>query len=332
MTDISRGLDANGLRWYEVDGVRALSVTTVLSVALEEDTTGLDIWRDRNDGSGDSPYWQHLFWFSAPRGTICHYEALKQFEHIGDSQGESPSSSDSTDSDDAHDEPLYGEEESRSWLQLINGPSEGAYDEYDVAGEAPCEEQSVVYSVLKKRGVVNSREAFEENVDTSLTDIVREDTDWFVDQFEDICDELHVTDSSVIYVEQFLLNDEIGYGGQCDLVYEDPSGDVVVADLKTSSGLRQKHRLQSVAYMKAIEQADDGPDSVDRVEVWRIDPDDRTYQVHANEVPEHAQDLCWYTDGYWFEDSYGDFEYSDIDEMWATFKSLTEDAHAAAEH
>lgn len=309
--DISRGLDANGLRWYEVSGVRALSVTTVLSVALEEDTTGLDIWRDRNDGSGDAPYWQHLFWFSAPRGTICHYEALKQFEHATD------------------DPPLYGDEESQSWLQLLNGPAEDAYDEYDVAGEAPCEEQSVVYSVLKKRGVVDSREQFEE-IDISLTDIVREDTDWFVDKFKDICEELEVADDSVIYVEQFLLNDSVGYGGQCDLVYEDPNGDVVVADLKTSSGLRQKHRLQSVAYMKAIEQAEEGPDSVDRVEVWRIDPDDRTYQVHANEVPEHAQGLAWYTDGYWFKDSYGDFEYSDIDEMWSTFRELTDTAHNAA--
>lgn len=311
---ISRQTDDDGLRWYSDGEVEVLSVTTVLKF-LDEDTSGLDYWRDENDGSGDAPYWQHLFWYSAPRGTLCHYQALKKFE----------------DNFDGGEE-LWGEEEAESMQQIVEGPSEDAFDRME-SGDAPLDKNEVTYSVLKDEGIVESREQYEHLFEdsTNLDDVLWDDVDFFVDKFEHICDELGVDNDSVIRVEKFLVNGDEGYGGQCDLVYEDPNGETVVADLKTSSGLRQKHRLQSVAYMKAVEQADWGPDEVDRVEVWRIAPSKREYEVHANYEPDHAEDLDFYTDDNWFTDPWGEFDYDSIEDMWETFKDLSEEAHDASD-
>lgn len=320
---ISRDSDSDGLRWYvevqvplgklNTDRIY-MSVTTVLGF-LDEDTSGLEYWKKQNDGEGDNAHHEHIYWYSAPRGTLCHYQALKKFE-------------------DSHDGgELWGEEEAESMQQILEGPEDGTFD------DASHDLSDIVYSILKNQDVVSSVEQYEALFEgnTRLVDVLHEDVEYFTEAFNDICEELGVTDDSVIRVEKYLLNDEDGYGGQCDLVYEDPSGNVVVADLKTSSSLRQKHRLQSVAYMKAVEGADWGPDEVDRVEVWRIHPDSESWQVHADWVPEHAEHLydearpeeSDYTDEYWFEDKWGDFEYEDIEDMWTTFKELTDDAHDA---
>lgn len=319
---ISRDTNDDGLRWYVdaaglVDKINTdkfyMSVTTVLKF-LEEDTTGLERWKATNDGSGDSPHHEHIYWYSAPRGTLCHYQALCKFE-------------DSFDEDDD----MWGEEEAESMQQVMEGPEDDAFD------DASHELTDITYSILKNQDVVTSREEYEHLFEgnTRLVDVLHEDVEYFTEAFETICDELGVDDEAVIRVEKFMVNDDEGYGGQCDLVYEDPHGNVVVADLKTSSSLRQKHRLQSVAYMKAVEQADWGPDEVDRVEVWRIHPDTETWQVHSHEVPRHAEhlydeerpDKSSYTDAFWFEDKWGDFEYESLEDMWETFKELTEEAH-----
>lgn len=91
--------------------------------------------------------------------------------------------------------------------------------------------------------------------------------------------------------------------------------------------------------MKAVEQADWGPDEVDRVEVWRIHPDSETWQVHSHEVPTVAEHLyderepddAAYTDAHWFDDKWGDFSYESIEDMWETFTELTETAHDSTE-
>lgn len=341
---ISRDTNSEGLRWYvdssgTLDKVNTdlifMSVTTVLGF-LEEDTTGLERWKAKNDGTGDSPHHEHIYWYSAPRGTLCHYQALKKFEGVFD-----------------EDDEMWGEEEAESMQQVMQGPAEPEpcedHDTYNedckwcYSGEFDDASHSlsdVTYSILKNQDVVSSREEYEHLFEgnTRLVDVLQEDVQYFVDAFNTICEELGVTEESVIRVEKFMMNGEDGYGGQCDLVYEDPEGNVVVADLKTSSGLRQKHRLQSVAYMKAVEQADEMPDDVDRVEVWRIHPDSESWQVHSHVVPEHAEHLydeerperSSYTDAHWFKDKWGEFEYESIEDMWETFQSLAEEAHENA--
>lgn len=306
---ISRVTNDDGLRWYSDGDTRVMSVTTVLQF-LDEDTGGLEYWKEQNDGKGNNAHHEHIYWYSGPRGTLCHYQALKKFEHVFD-----------------EDDDMWGEEEAESMRKVMEGPADDAFD------DASTDLKDVAYSILKNKDVVTSREEYEHLFagNTRLVDVLHEDLEFFVDAFNTICDELGVDEDSVIRVEKFMLNTEVGYGGQCDLVYEDPHGDVVVADLKTSSGLRQKHRLQSVAYMKAVEAADWGPDEVDRVEVWRIHPDSETWTVHANETPPHAEDIDNYTDEFWLEDKWGDFSYDSIEDMWTTFKELTEEAHEDAD-
>jgi hypothetical protein len=311
--DISRYQDGDNRRHYTDGEVDVLSVTTVLD-ELEEDKTGLRKWKQSNDGVDDNAHYSHLYWYSAPRGTLCHYQALCLFE-------------------DAYaGEEMWDEEETVAMSKLLSGPTE---DELDAAS---TDESDVVYSILKNQGRVDTKvECNDLFSDETLVSINRRDCEYFVDAFKEICEELGVDEYNVISIEKYLLNDEDGYGGQCDMVYEDPMGNTVVADLKTSSSLREKHRLQTVAYGKAVEK-DRAVDvyDIDRHEVWRIDPDDREWQVHADHVPTHIRQLAndghkpWtdsYTDHGWFEDPWNNFEYDSIEDMWTTFQELCEQAH-----
>lgn len=338
--DITRREDDSGLRWYTDGNNRAMSVTTVLGF-LDEDTTGLEYWKRNNQANGDDFHWSHIFWYSAPRGTLCHYHALNQFA----------------------DEELWGKEERESLRQVTEGPQpssasdcefhdtytdecyscmEGALDE-----GASYDESDVVYSILKNQEVVDTREQFADLLEnTSLSDVALRDLSWFTDTFEDVRQDLGITsqetdqssnaktgkEDSVIAVENFLLDSPNNYAGQCDLLYEDPSGNVVMADLKTSSGLRQKHVLQAVAYGKAVERTDGLPDTVDRHEIIRLHPDTKTYQVHTDVEPSHYPDGDngqgdeQYTSDGWFTDDYGDYSYDSVDEMYAEFESCVEAA------
>ena len=69
-------------------------------------------------------------------------------------------------------------------------------------------------------------------------------------------------------VERFLVDDDLGYAGQVDLVYESslPGVDRAVCDLKTSKRVYHKHRLQAEAYAAALD------DPVDLLKVARLDP------------------------------------------------------------
>jgi predicted heme/steroid binding protein len=72
----------------------------------------------------------------------------------------------------------------------------------------------------------------------------------------------------VVDVERFLIDDERGYAGQVDLVYETdlPGCSRAVCDLKTSKRVYHKHRLQAEAYAAALGE------SVDVLKIARLDP------------------------------------------------------------
>ncbi len=80
---------------------------------------------------------------------------------------------------------------------------------------------------------------------------------------------------SPVGVERFLIDDDRGYAGQVDLVYETdrPGADRAVCDLKTSKRVYHKHRLQAEAYAAAL----DGP--VDLLKIARIDPYERSTEA-----------------------------------------------------
>lgn len=317
--DIDRGKDDGGRRWYvesmalpdddslvsaddptDPTEFGGLSVTTILGY-LDEDTTGLERWQDRNDGEGDSMHHEHIFWYSGPRGTLCHYDALNPLA----------------------DRELWGSEEASSAEAIISGPSADNFD------DASPDNRDVAYSLLVNHGVLDDLDQFDALFpNVSLSTILERDRNWFLEQFRDAMSRLYVSESDVIAVEQFLLAEADGFpfGGQADLVYRDPNDNVVMADLKTSSSLRHKHRLQTVAYANAIEQAKRLPDTVDRCEVWRFCPDDESVDIHAEYEPaSDATDLT--TSDNWFDDEWGEFSYDDRAEMWDTFCRLAEKAY-----
>jgi len=88
---------------------------------------------------------------------------------------------------------------------------------------------------------------------------------------------LDIRVETVKEVEYYVKNEDVGYAGQFDLLYSDPDGKVVLADFKVSSGIYTKHKLQAVAYSRAIDIA------VDRLEIIRIDPDSEKWEISTDE-------------------------------------------------
>ncbi|UBF23185.1 PD-(D/E)XK nuclease [Haloarcula tailed virus 2] len=307
---IQREMDDEGRRWYVLpNGERRMSVTTILG-HLKEDKTGLKYWQRKHNGRGDAADHRHLLWYMTYRGTMCHYQALKKFEDIFDSG-----------------DVMYGDGE-REALGDILAENTNKYKIYSVLKyQSEKRSFSGQYDDYEGTdgfdGVDNWEQYYQYEADTTLSDLLWADVDWFVDTFEEIMDKLGITEESVISVEKYLFEDEYGFGGQCDLLYEDPDGNVVLADLKTSGGLRQKHVIQASAYRKAVEAADDIPvDTVDRMEVIRIHPDSRTYEIHSDQEASEN-----HTTKYWFKDKYGNWEYNNVEEQWEQFKELAEKAH-----
>ena len=267
-------------RYYK-DTYKQPSVTTILSTR-DSDTGGLDNWRRNNNGEDDNPDWQHLFWYKRHRGTLCHWAALSQV---------------------ADDLPYSRDEyQSRYELYLQHGD--------EVAADSPRE---VLYSVLKDRDVINgygdmyqqhNPHATTDTFKKALWDVVDSDIAFFKQTFAYIIDTLNI--DSIVAVERFLLNHKYGFGGQVDLVIRYEDGTTAICDLKTSSGNRDKNKLQLAAYAKAVEMDDDiDVDSIDHTEVWRIHPDTGTFQLHSN-----VQKTPLHTTSYWnesLEDSWGQF-------------------------
>jgi hypothetical protein len=319
---ITRDSDDSGLRWYEDDsGNRFMSVTTVLGF-LETDDSGLQYWKARNQGDGDDKHWEHIYWYSAPRGTLAHYHCLNPLA----------------------DREMWGEEETDALQQITNGPQKPEpCDDHDTVtddcddcvdgtfDDASHDTEDIVYSILHNQDVITSRDTYEEILShCTLAGVALRDCSWVTDTFENVARELGIVGNEVA-VEQYLLDESGSFGGQCDLLYVDPGGNVVMSDLKTSSSLREKHILQSVAYGVAVERADGLPDTVDRHEIIRIDPDSKEYEVHSHERPRHMNGVEWYDTDNWFADSYGDYEYDSIDGMYDEFVACVERAMDAVD-
>lgn len=105
--------------------------------------------------------------------------------------------------------------------------------------------------------------------------------------WEMIRDVYGIHPENTLDVELFVLNREVGYAGQFDLLYADEdTGEVVLADIKTSKRVYDKHLIQLSAYAYAVDIA------VDRMEVLRLNPDGETWEVsNSNEWIEDRADL-----------------------------------------
>jgi len=255
MDEIRRFLDAEERRHYEKDDVEVYSVTTILSD--DEEPYYIQQWKENNDGRGDNADWQHILEYKQNRGTLAHYAALSQLEDKH-----------------PHDDQLWSGDERQSLNQIMDRVGD---DEF-------------LYSVLKDRGMIESRHAFEPVKDEiDLTDILYDDLGYFKDQFADTMLSKGVTPEDVMSVEHMFAlpeNEEAGhagYGGQADMIYEDPeTGEHVVVDLKTSKDVYDKHKKQLSAYSQAaMESPEMNGDYIDRAEVWRFFPDEEESEIYV---------------------------------------------------
>lgn len=257
LEDIERYLDDEDRRHYTQHGEDVYSVTTVIS-ELEGSSYALQQWKKNNDGEGDNPYWKHILEYKQDRGTLAHHAAMSEdYERVSGDGSE-----------------LWSGDESSSLDRVMD--REGDHE--------------FLYSILADRGWVSDQESFNmlmEEEDIGISDVLMGDLDYFVSEYDRIMREKGVSGEDLEAVEKMFVvppnHEHDGYGGQADLVYRDPTtGEAVVADLKTSSAIRDKHKYQAAAYAKAVEKTDDLPiDHVGRAEIIRIYPDEEESEVYS---------------------------------------------------
>lgn len=254
---VERYLDNSGDRHYTDRGADVYSVTTILDKDSGRNF-GLEKWREQNDGAGDNAYWQDLLKYKQNLGTLAHNAVLAPLEHPDDP------------------EKAWTDDEASSLKEM----------------DALAESDDVLYSLFKDRGWVSSREAFGTYLDRRsgrLHDVFEKDMDYIQEKFGEIAEERGITPENVTGVEEmFVIPDDVdtnGFGGQVDLLYEDPeTGEHVVADLKTSKRVRKKHKLQVAAYAYAASNHPDlNGEEVDRCEIIRVNPENQNTQVYELE-------------------------------------------------
>jgi len=271
--EIKRYLDDEDRRHYKNrNGTDVYSVTTVID-QLEEENEGLKWWKKHNDGKGDNADWKHLLEYKKHRGTLAHHAALSSYNQK------------------VHGTELWSDDESRSLHTLYGLDSD----------------QDFLYSIVSDKGWVSDQEGFEvlqDGADIGLSDILHQDLDFFLNEFQNIMDHKYVSAENIEAVEEMFVvppnHEHDGYGGQADLVYRDPAtGEAVVADLKTSSAVRDKHKYQAAAYAKAVEKTDNlDVGNVARAEIIRIHPDSEESEV---------------------------YEFNDFDQYWDEFAETTKE-------
>lgn len=266
-SDVERYLDSEEKRHYtRGSDINVLSVTTILDEKNNgEEPYGIKKWKENNDGRGDNADWRDILEYKQNRGTLAHYAALSDLEEHH-----------------PHGDRLWSSDEESSLDEVM----ERAYD------------TGFMYSVMKDRGWVEDQKAYREYLqreDTTVDDILYNDLEFFKDGFSDIMGEKGVGEGNIEAVEHMFAlpeNEESGhkgFGGQADMIYEDPeTGEHVVVDLKTSKQIYQKHKYQVAAYAQAaMESPEMNGDYIDRAEVWRIHPDSEDVEVF--ELEEHKE-------------------------------------------
>ncbi len=255
--EVTRYLDGEERRHYLRNQHDVYSVTTILDEMQDGEPDAIKYWKQHNDGQGDNADWQHLLEYKKHRGTLAHHAAMADhYEALNPGQE------------------LWSDDESSSLATIM-----------DLDGDP-----SFLYSITHDKGWVDTWESFE-NADladeVSLSDVLQQDLDYFTTQYDRITEERGINEDTLEAIEQMFVvppgEDHGGYGGQADLIYRDPvTGEGVVADLKTSSGVREKHKYQVAAYANAVEETEEVDiDNVTRGEIIRIHPDSEETEVYT---------------------------------------------------
>lgn len=256
------------------------SVTTVTGRhESEEKERAIQGWRRKNNGKNGNPDHEHLWWYSGPRGTLVHWYIQTHF----------------LDTDLASDEEL----DSLTTIEDRDTDYEYVYSiakNHDGVVDFPSEDS--FYSALEN----------DSTSVTTLTDILWDDAQWCLEAFTDLLPRTgladvsfaesdcltiekyfskHVRTENVIHVEKFVNNENPKYAGQLDFLYERPNSDVVLADLKTTSGVYWTHRRQLEAYARALDRP------IDDMEVIRMQPDKRETQLSRFSRWGDSHDELW---------------------------------------
>lgn len=92
--------------------------------------------------------------------------------------------------------------------------------------------------------------------------------EWALEKWELIRSVYGITPETVLDIETYTLNTDVGYAGQFDILYQDQeTNETVLCDLKTSKDIYDKFPLQLSSYAHAVDI------SIDRAEVIRMNPD-----------------------------------------------------------
>jgi len=227
------------------------SVTTIKDLRVDpQKDESLQGWRERFDGKSKyaRPWWNDQMAFKGHRGTLIHFSILSE---LGDATGET----------------YFHDVGGRDWGY------EEYYSEYCLkkwSRKAPSANTDVVPT--PQNNEYDGEHAWDRAV---------RGMKWAAKSFkEQFIDRGHIDPSQIHTVEEYVFDEEYGYGGQFDLLYEAPDGATVLADLKTSSGIRFGNKLQLAAYKHAIESR--GQYSIDRCEIHRLHPDSESTEISCS--------------------------------------------------
>lgn len=114
----------------------------------------------------------------------------------------------------------------------------------------------------------------------------QDDLEWAKEAWEYVCMKNSLGPDNTRDVELFVTNEQVGYAGQFDLLYND-GPDIVLADIKTGKFVYDKNLLQSVAYSHAVDV------TVDRLEILRMNPDGKTWEVSSSDNWKESREDLW---------------------------------------
>jgi len=133
----------------------------------------------------------------------------------------------------------------------------------------------------------NEAEAIESLLTGGRHGEYKKDNAFAVETFDSIAERRGITADSVLAVEEFVANYDVGYAGQFDLLYVDTDNRLTLADIKTGKRVYPKYTKQLVAYAHAVEFP------IHRLEVIRINPDRHEWEVSTSDTWSTSRDALW---------------------------------------
>lgn len=262
--------DIDSIRvYYDPDGAMPPAPSVSVIKALREDPDkedALNGWRQRYDGqsSWGRPWYKDQKAYKAYRGTLIHYTILAALaDKALDTLDENH------DPDASHHLDASGD----TYFHRV-GDNGWGYEEYNAkyrlkkwSDNAPSANTDKL-SFSPRANKYDGEHAWDRTV---------REMRWAASTFKDeFLDTGHINPADVLAVEAFVCEPTHGYAGQFDLLYE-RDNKTILADLKTSSGVRFDHKLQSAAYVAATEHCLDI--DIDSCEILRVYPDNEEVEI-----------------------------------------------------